>query len=167
MICNNEYKFQEIFELILLIMKKIIFGVLALLFIGGAIGYYLYTKPSEFVSDGTPDFTMNLSEVIKESNSLDAPKFSAKYTGKSIEFDAEIESIAENGGSKTLVLKSGVEDFVINANFHESNLEVLGKVVAGDKVKLQCECSGVTKPESEDDLLSEVVLNFTRCDLKK
>ncbi len=147
-------------------MKKIILLIAALVLIGGAIGYYLYTKPSEFVSDGTPDYTSRLSEVVKEAGALNAEKFSSKYTGKSVEFDAEIESIVENGRSKTLVLKSGVEDFVVNANFHESNVEVLKKLVSGDKVKLQCECSGVTKPESEDDLLSEIVLNFTRCNLK-
>lgn len=147
-------------------MKKIIFIAAALVLIGGAVGYYLYTKPSEFVSDGDPDFKMNLSAVIGESNKLKDAEFSTKYTGKSVEFDAEVESIVENGRSKTLVLKSGVEDYVVNANFHESNVEVLQKIVAGDKVKLQCECSGVTKPESEDDLLSEIVLNFTRCNLK-
>ncbi len=147
-------------------MKKIILIVAALVLIGGTIGYYLYTKPSEFVSDGTPDYTENLADVVKEAGLLETDKFSAKYTGKSVEFDAEIESIVENGRSKTLVLKSGVEDFIVNANFHESNVEVLKKLVSGDKVKLQCECSGITKPESEDDLLSEIVLNFARCNLK-
>jgi len=32
---------------------------------------------------------------------------------------------------------------------------------------LQCDCSGVTKPESEDDLLSEIEINLTRCNLIK
>ena len=147
-------------------MKKIIFVVLALVVVSGAIGYYLWTKPSEFVSDGDSDFKMTLPAIIKESEGMQDSVFSSKYNGKSIEFDAEVESITENGRGKTLVLKSGIEDFIVNANFHESNIEKLKKTVAGDKVKLQCECSGVTKPESEDDLISEVVLNFTRCDLK-
>jgi len=151
----------------LTIMKKIIFAVLALVVVSGSIGYYLWTKPSEFVSDGDADFKQTITALIKESQEMKDSIFSSKYNGKSVEFDAEVESITENDRGKTLVLKSGVEDFIINANFHESNIEKLQKIVAGDKVKLQCECSGVTKPESEDDLLSEVVLNFTRCDLKE
>lgn len=148
-------------------MKKIILAIVVVGLLGGAIGYYLYTKPSEFVSDGKPDFTISLSDLTKDGNDLTDSLFGIKYVGKSIQFDAEVESIADNKGAKTFALKTNDDAMIVNAGFHESVADKVSKVVAGDKVKLQCECSGVSKPESDDDLLSEITINLTRCNLIK
>ena len=66
----------------LTIMKKIIFAVLALVVVSGSIGYYLWTKPSEFVSDGDADFKQTIPALIKESQELKDSIFSSKYNGK-------------------------------------------------------------------------------------
>ena len=148
-------------------MKKIILVLLVIAVAVGAIGYYLWNKPSEYVSDGKPDFTISLVELTNDGKNLSDSIFGTKYVGKAIQFDAEVESVVDNKGSKTLTLKTNDDGMIVNAGFHESISEKLSKTVAGDKVKLQCDCSGVTKPESEDDLLSEIEINLTRCNLIK
>jgi hypothetical protein len=148
-------------------MKKIILVLVVIAVAVGAIGYYLWNKPSEYVSDGKPDFTISLVELTNDGKNLSDSIFGTKYVGKAIQFDAEVESVVDNKGSKTLTLKTNDDGMIVNAGFHESISEKLSKTVAGDKVKLQCDCSGVTKPESEDDLLSEIEINLTRCNLIK
>jgi hypothetical protein len=148
-------------------MKKIISILVVIAVAGGAIGFYLWNKPSEYVSDGKPDFTISLTELTNDGENLTDSIFGTKYVGKAIQFEAEVESVIDNKGSKTLTLKTNQDGMVVNAGFHESIADKLSKIVAGDKVKLQCDCSGVTKPESEDDLLSEIEINLTRCNLIK
>lgn len=148
-------------------MKKIISILVVIAVAGGAIGFYLWNKPSEYVSDGIPDFTISLTELTNDGENLTDSIFGTKYVGKAIQFEAEVESVIDNKGSKTLTLKTNQDGMVVNAGFHESIADKLSKIVAGDKVKLQCDCSGVTKPESEDDLLSEIEINLTRCNLIK
>jgi len=148
-------------------MKKIILVLVVIAVAVGAIGYYLWNKPSEYVSDGKPDFTISLVELANDGKNLSDSIFGTKYVGKAIQFDAEVESVVDNKGSKTLTLKTNDDGMIVNAGFHESVSDKLSKTVAGDKVKLQCDCSGVTKPESEDDLLSEIEINLTHCNLIK
>lgn len=148
-------------------MKKIISILVVIAVAGGAIGFYLWNKPSEYVSDGKPDFTISLTELTNDGENLTDSIFGTKYVGKAIQFEAEVESVIDNKGSKTLTLKTNQDGMVVNAGFHESIADKLSKIVAGDKVKLQCDCSGVTKPKSEDDLLSEIEINLTRCNLIK
>jgi hypothetical protein len=148
-------------------MKKIILVLVVIAVAVGAIGFYLWNKPSEYVSDGKPDFTISLEKLTNDGKNLTDSIFGTKYVGKAIQFDAEVESVIDNKGSKTLTLKTNDDGMIVNAGFHESVVDKLSKIVAGDKVKLQCECSGVTKPESEDDLLSEIEINLTRCNLIK
>jgi hypothetical protein len=148
-------------------MKKIFLALAVIAIVGGAIGVYLWNKPSEFVSDGKPDYTISLTELTNDGKNLSDSIFGTKYVGKAIQFDAEVESVVDNKGAKTLTLKTNDDGMVVNAGFHESVADKLSKVVAGDKVKLQCDCSGVSKPESEDDLLSEIEINLTRCNLIK
>jgi hypothetical protein len=148
-------------------MKKIILVLVVIAVAVGAIGVYLWNKPSEYVSDGKPDFQISLVELTNDGKNLSDSIFGTKYVGKAIQFEAEVESVVDNKGSKTFTLKTNDDDMVVNAGFHESISNKLTKIVAGDKVKLQCDCSGVTKPESEDDLLSEIEINLTRCNLIK
>jgi uncharacterized alpha/beta hydrolase family protein len=148
-------------------MKKIILVLVVIAVAVGAIGFYLWNKPSEYVSDGKPDFIISLTELTNDGKNLTDSIFGTKYVGKAMQFEAEVESVADNKGAKTLTLKTNDDGLVVNAGFHESIANKLSKIVAGDKVKLQCDCSGVTKPESEDDLLSEIEINLTRCNLIK
>ena len=85
-------------------MKKIISILVVIAVTGGAIGFYLWNKPSEYVSDGKPDFTISLTELTNDGENLTDSIFGTKYVGKAIQFEAEVESVIDNKGSKTLTL---------------------------------------------------------------
>jgi hypothetical protein len=69
--------------------------------------------------------------------------------------------------SITLQLRTGVEGFNLNANFHQDFKNAVGGVVAGDKVTLQCVCDGLVVPASADDLFAEKKIDMSRCTLLK
>jgi len=148
-------------------MKKIILAIVLGAAIAVAVGFYLYNKPSEFESNGTPDHTIALEKLLKDCQDMNKADFDKTYVGKSVQFSQEVTvaEVQDVQGAKTLAIESGDESVIVNAGFHESVNEKIKNIVAGDKIKIQCDCSGVEKPESEDDLISETVLNLTRCNL--
>lgn len=147
--------------------SKIISGVAVLALIMGAIGFYLYTKPSELYSNGTPDFEIKLSNLLGDCNAMQDTVFNKKYVGKAVKFaeNIEVAEITDQDHAKTFSLKTGNDELIVNASFDASLQDKLKDVAVGDKVQLQCECSGVQKPESDDDLISETVVSLTRCNL--
>ena len=147
--------------------RNILFTLLAIFILGIGIGYYLYTKPSENKSTGTPDFEKDINQWVKEldADTGAANTFSA-YVGKSVKLTAEVGDVLGDS-SVTLQLKSGVEGFLVNANFHTSMNSVVSGVVAGDIVTVQCVCDGLVVPMSADDLFAEKKIDLSRCDLIK
>jgi hypothetical protein len=65
--------------------------------------------------------------------------------------------------SLTLQIKTGVEGFNLNANFHQDYQTSVSGVVAGDIVTLQCVCDGLVVPMSADDLFAEKKIDMSRC----
>jgi len=147
--------------------RNIILTVLAIFVLGLGIGYYLYTKPSAIKSTGAPDFEKDINQWVKEldADTGAANTFSA-YVGKSVKLTAEVGDVVGDS-SVTLQLKSGVEGFFVNANFHTSMNSVVSGVVAGDVVTVQCVCDGLVVPMSADDLFAEKKIDLSRCDLLK
>jgi len=147
--------------------RNIILTVLAIFVLGLGIGYYLYTKPSAIKSTGAPDFEKDINQWVKEldADTGAANTFSA-YVGKSVKLTAEVGDVVGDS-SVTLQLKSGVEGFFVNANFHTSMNSVVSGVVAGDMVTVQCVCDGLVVPMSADDLFAEKKIDLSRCDLLK
>jgi hypothetical protein len=147
--------------------RNIILTLLAIFIVGIAIGYYLYTKPAEIKSTGNPDFEKDINQWVREldADTGAANTFSA-YVGKSVKLTAEVGDVVGDS-SVTLQLKSGVEGFFVNANFHTSMNSVVSGVVAGDVVMVQCVCDGLVVPMSADDLFAEKKIDLSRCDLLK
>jgi len=147
--------------------RNIILTLLAIFVLGIGIGYYLYTKPSAMKSTGTPDFEKDINQWVKEldADTGAANTFSA-FVGKSVKLTAEVGDVVGDS-SVTLQLKSGVEGFFVNANFHASMNAVVSGVVAGDVVTVQCVCDGLVVPMSADDLFAEKKIDLSRCDLLK
>ena len=147
--------------------RNIILTVLAIFVLGLGIGYYLYTKPSAIKSTGAPDFEKDINQWVKELDAETgaANTFSA-FVGKSVKLTAEVGDVVGDS-SVTLQLKSGVEGFFVNANFHTSMNSVVSGVVAGDVVTVQCVCDGLVVPMSADDLFAEKKIDLSRCDLLK
>jgi translation initiation factor IF-1 len=147
--------------------RNIILTVLAIFVLGLGIGYYLYTKSSAIKSTGAPDFEKDINQWVKEldADTGAANTFSA-FVGKSVKLTAEVGDVVGDS-SVTLQLKSGVEGFFVNANFHTSMNSVVSGVVAGDVVTVQCVCDGLVVPMSADDLFAEKKIDLSRCDLLK
>ena len=147
--------------------RNIILALLAIFITGIAIGYYLYTKPAEIKSTGNPDFQKDINSWVKEldSDTRAANTFSS-FVGKSVRLTAEVSDVMGDL-SVTLQLKSGVAEFVVNANFQASMNNVVSGVVSGDVVTVQCICDGLVVPMSADDLFTEKKIDLSRCDLLK
>jgi hypothetical protein len=147
--------------------RNIILTLLAIFIAGISIGYYLYTKPAETKSTGNPDFEKDINQWVKE---LDADTGAANtfssFVGKSVKLTAEVGDVVGDS-SVTLQLKSGIEGFFVNANFHASMNNVVSGVVAGDIVTVQCICDGLVVPMSADDLFAEKKIDLSHCDLLK
>ena len=147
--------------------RNIILTVLAIFVMGIAIGYYLYTKPSEIKSTGNPDFEKDINAWVKELDSdTGAANTFSSFVDKSVKLTAEVGDVVGDS-SVTLQLKSGVEGFFVNANFHTSMNSAVSGVVAGDIVTVQCVCDGLVVPMSADDLFAEKKIDLSRCDLLK
>ena len=157
--------------------KYLVLGI-GILVLGAAfVGYRMYSEPNEFVSTGSPDYTTNVDDLIKEGLESVDSVFNKKYVGKAIRFSGKILSVSPitfSGDTKvkptgSVALNSGQDEVLVNLGFHESqnaDLEIL-KSEVGKTAEFQCECNGVSKPSDEDDLLSEVIFSFSRCAVVK
>lgn len=148
-------------------MKKLIIIVSIVAVLGIIIGLYLYNKPSEFKSTGKPDFEVNLTDFTKEGIEIADSIFNKKYVGKSVRFSGTAQTIKENDGAISIQMTTDQEEVVVLAGFHASVSKEAKSIKAGDKVQLQCECNGVSKPADEEDLLSEIVFTLSRCSVVK
>jgi hypothetical protein len=83
-----------------------------------------------------------------------------------VKFSGEVADVLGDS-SLTLQIKTGVEGFNLNANFHPDFKESVSAVVAGDMVTLQCVCDGLVVPMSADDLFAEKKIDMSRCALLK
>ncbi len=153
--------------------KYVILGIAVLILGAVFVGYKMYSEPNEFVSTGTPDYTISADEFIKEGLETTDSVFNRKYVSKAIRFSGKIMSVTPislSGDSKvnptgSVALNSGQDEVLVNLGFHESqnaDLETL-KSEIGKSAEFQCECNGVSKPADEDDLLSEIIFSFSRC----
>lgn len=150
-------------------MKKrsILWVVLVLIITGLLLGYYLWKKAPENQSTGQADFEKDLTEWVTQLNSdTAASRTFGAFVGKSVKFSGEVADVLGDS-SLTLQIKTGVEGFNLNANFHQDFKESVSAVVAGDKVTLQCVCDGLVVPMSADDLFAEKKIDMSRCNLLK
>jgi hypothetical protein len=147
--------------------RNILLLLLAILVSGLIVGYYLWNKAPENQSAGKPDFEKDLNQWVGELNAdtAAARTFSA-FVGKSVKFSGEVADVLGDS-SLTLQIKTGVEGFNVNANFHQDYQASVSGVVAGDVVTLQCVCDGLVVPMSADDLFAEKKIDMSRCTLLK
>jgi hypothetical protein len=147
--------------------RRILWVVLAIFIFGFGIGYYLWNNAPENQTTGAPDFEKNLTEWV---TALDADTAAARtfstFVGKTVKFSGEVADVMGDS-SITLQLKTGVEGFNLNANFHQDYKNAVSGVVAGDQVTLQCVCDGLVVPASADDLFAEKKIDMSRCALLK
>ncbi|MEY5035869.1 MAG: hypothetical protein RLZZ110_886 [Bacteroidota bacterium] len=147
--------------------RRILWVVLVIFVLGFGIGYYLWHKAPENQTSGTPDFEKDLKQWVGELNAdTGAARTFSAFVGKSVKFSGEVADVLGDS-SLTLQIKTGVEGFNLNANFHQDYQASVSGVVAGDVVTLQCVCDGLVVPMSADDLFAEKKIDMSRCTLLK
>lgn len=145
--------------------RNIIWGLVGLGALAILIGFYVYNQRAATEVSGPADYEMTPAALIAEFEKNPTAS-NDKYIGRSILFSGKVVEIA--GDSVILVkLDAGAEGYTVNCGFDKHLSEKLTGVVAGDEIKAQCSCSGITKPDDEMSLLSEKSLDMTRCSLIK
>ena len=146
-------------------MKRILRILLIVILLGIAIAYYLYQKPTELVSSGSPDFEYSIEAVVEKGVSQSDTLFNKMHVGKKVMLTGLInaKSIKESGS--TVFFETENENVILAAAFDPSMNKELEDIKLGSKVEVMCICNGIAKPEDPEDLLSETTLSFNRCSL--
>ncbi len=125
--------------------------------------YRLFSTQAETAVHGKADFEIAAKAVIGEFEVNEA-KANAKYHGKILQFSGAVVEVS--GDSAMLVkLDVGVEGTTANCGFDKTQMDEVKKIGQGDKVEVKCSCSGFTKPDDEESMLSEKSLDLVRCSL--
>jgi hypothetical protein len=135
-------------------MKKALFLVLALVFLAGAVVFYLqWNKPHRNPADET-GVKITAEELFSkyESNESDA---NTSYLNKTLEVSGTImDSGVNQDGEPTLTLNAGNEMFGVLITFNPTEKEKVSAKQNGDKVTLKGICSGYTT----DVIIKDAVL---------
>lgn len=149
-------------------MKKIGLIILIIVAIAGITGLFLWFQPTAKVADGDADFTMSIEDLVDEGIQSNDSIFNAKYVDKIIQFSGDVTSVKIGDSQSEINLAVNTDETVIvRAAFDPSQNNDLQNVNEGDSVICQCKFNGISLPEDPDDLLSEIIVTFSRCSIKK
>ena len=127
-------------------MKKVILGILILVIIGAAYGFYLYNKKTPSLENTQPFMSLTADELY-QSFSLDETDATKKYQGKVLQVSGKILSISQSDSISNIILNA--EDALfggINCSFNS-----LGSMPKkGDEIQVKGRCQGY---------LTSVILN--------
>jgi hypothetical protein len=139
-------------------MKKLLIIVAILAVAGGAIGYYLWNKPTAGAEKKKPDFVMTPSQLLADFVE-DEVSANAKYLGKVIQISGMIDEIKPDAGLRMqVVLDTGIPMSSISCVMQEHHDVFLKRnLKKGDTVTIKGFCSGA----QADALGAEVILD--RC----
>jgi len=146
-------------------MKRILKILLAIILLGIAIGYYLYQKPTELITSGSPDFEYTIEKLV-EKGVLDSDTlFNRMHVGKKVQFQGTSKSRNIQNSGATIFFETENENVIVAAAFDSSMNTELKEIELGGNLDVLCICNGIAKPEDPDDLLSETTISFNRCSI--
>ncbi|MBS3914708.1 MAG: hypothetical protein KG003_09420 [Bacteroidetes bacterium] len=125
--------------------------------------YMLLSQEAITSATDEPDFNIPAAVVVEEFEKNDSLA-NAKYYNKILQFGGTVLEITGDS-AKLVKLNIGKEDITANCGFDKSAMQTIQSVQAGDSVTLKCYCSGYSKPEDEESMLSEKSLDLVRCAL--
>lgn len=142
--------------------KKILIAIFALIIIGGATAWYIFTEKFTDTAERKPDYTVNAIDFIKEFESNDSLA-NKKYIEKIIAVTgtvSEIESADTTANIKFIDSTNG--SYIIFA-FQQQHIAAAKKLKEGDKVTIKGSCSGGTYSE----ILGTEFISFKRSAISK
>lgn len=146
-------------------MKRILRILLIVILLGIAVAYYLYQKPTELVSTGSPDYEYSIETVVEKGVSESDTLFNKMHVGKKVMLTGLINAKSIQKSGSTVFFETENENVIVAAAFDPSMNQALEDIKLGSKVEIMCICNGIAKPEDSEDLLSETTLSFNRCSL--
>ena len=146
-------------------MKRILRILLIVILLGIVIAYYIYQKPTELVSTGSPDFEYSIETLVEKGVSESDTLFNKTHVGKKVMLTGLINAKSIQKTGSTLFFETENENVILAAAFDPSMNQELEDIKLGSKVEVMCICNGIAKPEDPEDLLSETTLSFNRCAL--
>lgn len=125
-------------------MKKLLLFLLVAVAIGGGIGYYLYNKAPEGVSNKKADHIVT-SQILLADFQNDESAANAKYLGKVVQVEGAIQEIIPGEDLKMqVILDTGDMMSGISCMLEEDHTAFLArKLKKGDTVTIKGFCSGV------------------------
>lgn len=132
-------------------MKKLLLFLLAAAAVGGGIGYYLYNKAPEGVSNKKADH-MTTPQALLADFQNDETAANAKYLGKVTQIEGTIlEIVPGQDLVMQVVLETGDAMSRVSCTLEEDKDTFLArKLQKGNTVKIKGECTGIL-----DDVIIE------------
>ena len=148
-------------------MKKVLIIVLILAALVFAVVSFFLNKKTDLVVEEPAEYTFTVDEFVQEGLNGNDSIFNTKYVGKVIEIKGEIKALNKDHQNPSLQLDTNDESVVVNAAFDKSIYEKIDKRSEGEEVSLTCICNGLSLPDDPDDLLSETIFTFNRCNINE
>lgn len=122
------------------IIKIVLIVVLALIVIGGAVGYYLWNKPKESAADVKPNYVLPADSLVK-AFVVNEDAANAKYVKDSVALEIEgiVDTTYINEGNESVVVLSTTQDAPVTCYFIAGEASNTKK---GDKIHMKGYCSG-------------------------
>ena len=121
--------------------KIIIISILAILAIGGGVGYYLWNKPKTNAADVKPNYVLP-ADSLGSAFAKDEEAAYAKYVKDSValEIQGTVDTTYINEGSETVIqLSTSTLDYPVNCYFLAGEKAT---VTIGEKVIIKGFCTG-------------------------
>ncbi|MBK7433150.1 MAG: hypothetical protein IPI66_04060 [Chitinophagaceae bacterium] len=140
--------------------RIILFSVLGIAAIGGAIGYYLYNKGPVDVKNATG--TKIAATALYQSFTKDSVQARKQYGDKIVEASGIVEKISQNQQNEAIILlKTGEGGAYVNCTMEGPATNIREK----DSLSLKGICTGIGSGDVDLGILGDVYL--VRCYLVK
>lgn len=146
------------------LVKKLLIGSVALLLIGGGIGWYVFTKGFDDTATIEADYTVQAAAFLEEFrvNGALNKEANTKYAEKIIAVNGRVSSV--EAADTTLNLKiENTEGAYIAFAFQQKDQQAVHQIKAGDSVTIKGSCNG----GSFSSILGVPYVTFKRSSLIK
>ncbi len=123
--------------------KRILYVLLAVVLIGGAVGYTLWNKPHQDIGAAKADIAIDAVALYNEYNT-DENAANAKYLDKVVAITGKVKEAAKDGdGSVKVSLDAGSDMGVVACELSPFASHARTDFQAGEQVTFKGKCTGL------------------------
>jgi hypothetical protein len=123
-------------------MKRILYFLLALACIGGAVGYYLWNKPHIEMQAAKTDLAIDATTLFNEFNADEAAA-NAKYLDKTIAVSGKVKEATKTDDGTVKVSLDAGSDFGVFCELDPLSRHARTDFAAGETVTFKGICTGL------------------------